>query len=100
LSKGLLVTGKIHAREYIDIFISGHVTVKSFMPNGEVEDSVELTEFQFLRGRAGRKRVLYVHEDTLWVTVDPTQATGSEGVEADAIFQTMAQYNNRIEESV
>jgi len=100
IPKGMLLTGKIHARDYVDIFISGHVTVKSFLADGEIEESVDLTEFQFLPGRAGRKRVLYAHEDTLWVTVDPTAATEIAKVEEDVIFSTMDQYNKRIGESV
>ena len=100
LPKGMFLTGMIHARDYIDIFVSGHVTVKSFLDTGEIEEAVELKEFQFLPGKAGRKRVLYVHEDTLWITVDPTIATAIADVAGDVIFPKMDQYKNRIEESV
>jgi hypothetical protein len=72
IPKGILMTGALHKNDYIDIFISGDITVKSYYANGDIEEVTRVDKFQYFNGKAGRKRVLYAHEDTMWVTVDPT----------------------------
>ena len=74
----MIITGALHKKNYIDIFISGDVTVKSYFANGEVEESERINSFRFFEGKAGRKRVLYTHKETLWVTVDPSTAENLE----------------------
>ncbi len=80
IPKGTFITGRLHLKDYIDIFVSGDLTVKSFFADGTIEETKRLNEFTFLEGKAGRKRVLIAHEDSLWITVDPTEATDIEGI--------------------
>ena len=91
IKAGTFMTGRIHLKPYIDVFISGDVTVKSFLNDGTLEDSERINSFRFFEGKAGRKRVLYAHEDTLWVTVDPTEYRG-DGVPPDVVVDTMNDY--------
>lgn len=91
IKAGTFLTGRIHLKPYIDIFISGDVTVKSFLSDGTLEESERVDSFRFFEGKAGRKRVLYAHEDTLWVTVDPTDYMG-EGVPSDVVVDKMQDY--------
>lgn len=97
--KGTFLTGKIHKKPYIDIFVSGDVTVKNFI-EGEEESIERLTEFKFLQGIPGRKRVLYAHEDTLWITIDPTTAKTIDDAENEvAVYQMQDYYLNLIKEN-
>jgi hypothetical protein len=59
----------------------------------QVPDGVErYTQHTVLQGLAGRKRVLYAFEDTLWVTVDRTNVTDPTKVEDDVTVATFAKY--------
>lgn len=85
IPKATFITGALHKKDYIDIFISGDITVKSYYADGEIEDIQRINSFQFFEGKAGRKRVLVAHEDTLWVTVDPTLCTDIESARDDIV---------------
>lgn len=85
IQKGTFFTGKVHHRPYIDIFISGDMTVKSFHEDGRIESAQRFTKTQFFEGIPGRKRVIYAHEDCIWVTVDPTKETEKDKAEDDTL---------------
>jgi len=94
IPKGTFLTGRIHKRPYIDIFISGDVTVKSFLADGSIEEVQRVNSFRFFEGIPGRKRVLYAHEDTIWITVDPTVATDVEKAEDEITTPHMKDYKD------
>jgi len=85
IPKGTFFTGKVHHNPYIDIFVSGDMTVKSFLADGTLEEPVRYTETQFFEGIPGRKRVIYAHEDCVWITVDPTKVENIEDAEDDTL---------------
>lgn len=92
IPQGTFLTGKIHKRPYLDIFIYGDVTVKSFCHDGVVESSTRINHFQFLNGKPGRKRVLYAHKETMWLTVDPAEIENIEDAEKAITCLNLADY--------
>ena len=100
IPKGTFLTGRIHKKPYLDMFIRGDVTVKSFLADGTMEEAERVSDFKFFEGKAGRKRVLFAHEDTLWITVDPTSATCIEEAERDITTFQMDEYLNIVEVAV
>ena len=97
IPKGAFIIGRIHVRPYIDIFISGDVTVKSFLADDTVEEVERINSFRFFEGKQGRRRVLYAHEETTWVTVDPTLATKVEEAEDEITVCRMQEYTKLLE---
>lgn len=100
IPKGAFLTGKVHKQPYIDIFVSGDITFKSFLENGEIDEDERITSdtVQFFEGKPGRKRVGYAHEDTVWITVDHTQAVHIEQAENDITFFQMKDYHRMLED--
>jgi hypothetical protein len=43
---------------------------------------------------AGTKRVVYAHEDTVWITVHVTEETNLEKIEKEIIAKDYLEYNN------
>lgn len=60
---GALVVGRIHKFDHMEIMVSGNVSLST--NDGSVE---HLTGYNIFEAKAGKKRVLYMHEDTLWIT--------------------------------
>lgn len=83
---GVLLTGKIHKYEHVNIMSAGEMSV--------------LTETGILRVRApfatvskpGIKRVAYVHEAAVWTTVHRTDLTDPDEIEEHFIAQSEADY--------
>jgi len=92
IPKGSFITGALHKNDYIDIFISGDITLKSYFANGEIEEVTRVNEFQFMEGKAGRKRVGYAHEDTVWLTVDPTNEVSIEEAREEVAVMSHTDY--------
>lgn len=63
IPKGTLLTGRVHKYDYIDIMLSGDISVAT------AEGVKRLSGHNVLDGKAGRKRAGYAHEDTYWITV-------------------------------
>ncbi|RDL44366.1 hypothetical protein DN730_08150 [Marinomonas piezotolerans] len=86
IPKGTVLTGAVHKWGYVDIMLSGDISVAT--PEGVKR----MTGWQILEGKAGRKRMGYAHEDTHWITVHRTDATTSDGIESILTVQNMAQF--------
>lgn len=79
IPKGMLLTGKIHKTEHLNIISKGEVSV--------------LTEFGSKRmvapctfvSDAWTKRVVYAHEDTIWTVLHATESTDLDEIEAQVI---------------
>lgn len=97
IPKGVFMTGRIHKKDYIDILASGDVTVKSYLADGTIEDTKRYNEPDYFEGKAGRKRVLFTHEDTVWITVDPTLAESKDDLEDDITVDQMKNYKKMLE---
>ena len=80
MPKGALVFSRIHKETHPFMIVKGRVSVY----DGK---RVEVLEAPY-KGvtQAGTKRVLYVQEDTIWITFHPTEAEVLEGInEGDSI---------------
>lgn len=60
---GAVVVGRIHKFDHMEIMLSGKVTLST--NDGSVE---ELSGYNVFEAQAGKKRVLYMHDDTMWLT--------------------------------
>ena len=73
---GTIVIGKIHRTEHFNIVVSGLCSIVH-------EDG----RHEYLRGpmtfvsKAGVQKLLFIHEDTIWKTVHPTDETSVEVLE-------------------
>lgn len=66
MPKGSLITSMIHKTEHPYFILQGKVSV--FSDN----DGEELIEAPFVGiTKSGTRRVLYIHEDTVWITTHP-----------------------------
>lgn len=59
---GTMLTGRVHKFGYVDIMLSGDISVAT--PDGVKR----MTGYNILEGKPGRKRAGYAHEDTHWVS--------------------------------
>jgi len=86
MPKGAAVTGHIHVDEHIVVIPFGDVTVTT-------DDGTEryVGPCTFV-GRPGSKRALLMHEDTLWIAINPSDATTREEAEAKVVVKTHEQF--------
>ena len=82
MTKGLLLTSKIHKVEHPYFIMKGKVTVLT--EEGEVTIKAPYHGIT----PAGTKRLLYVHEDTVWITVHSTESTDLDEIEKEIILPT------------
>jgi hypothetical protein len=77
MKAGLVVIGKIHKTEHINIIECGRVSIVH--ADGTTEQYA--APYTFV-SKAGVQKVLYIHEDTLWKTVHVTDERNLETLEA------------------
>ena len=87
IPKDTLIVGKIHRHAHPNFLMSGEVSV--FTEQGGVQ---RLKAPMSIISPAGTKRVVYAHEDTVWVTVHVTKETDVEKIEQQVIAKTYAQF--------
>lgn len=79
---GTLLTSKIHKTRHPYFVMTGHCTVATENGTEEiVAPKHGITE-------PGTKRVLYIHQDTVWITVHPTDETDLEKIEDQIIAKS------------
>lgn len=87
LPKDSLVVGKIHKHAHLNMIMQGHVSVAT-------EDGVhEYFGPTVLVSKPGTKRVVYAHEDTIWVTVHLTNSQDLAVIEDEIIAKTYDEYD-------
>jgi len=79
---GVLITGKIHLTEHLNILSQGMVTVSN---KGE---SITLTAPYTFVSPVGSKRAIYAHEDSVWTTIHATELEDPEEIEAEITAET------------
>jgi hypothetical protein len=79
----LLVVGKMHATTHFNIITKGDVTVLT--DNGPLRITVTDHPYIFV-SKAGTKKVLYCHEDTVWMTTHLTDLTDIAEIEKQVII--------------
>lgn len=82
MPKGAVVTGHIHVDEHIVVIPYGDVTVAT---DEGTERYIGPCTFV---GKAGSKRALLMHEDTLWIAINPSDATTREEAEERVVVKT------------
>ena len=85
MPKGTVCVGKIHKHRHPNFLMKGRVTVVT--EEGGVE---QLTAPLSMISPAGTQRAVYVHEDTIWITVhsNPDNETDLEKIEDFVIAKT------------
>lgn len=91
IPKDTLLTGRVHLEDYVDIMLSGDISVAT--PDGVKR----MTGLNVMAGPKGRKRAGYAHEDTYWLTVHncPVES-GDEYVNNYTVFG-MKEYQRLLE---
>ena len=75
MPKGLILTSKIHKTRHPYFVLSGDCSVLTD------DGVVHIKAPYFGITEPGTKRVLYIHEDTHWITVHATEETDLEAIE-------------------
>lgn len=74
MPKGTLVIGRIHLREHVNIIVSGDVTMVT------VDGPIRLKAPQTFVSAVGTKKVLYINEDTTWISTHSLPPTEIEDI--------------------
>lgn len=83
---GMITTGKIHKYLCQNILAKGK---RSTLVNGRIE-TVEAPHIHL--SPPGIKRVSYTHEDSVWITVHPTELTDIQEIERALVCDTEEEY--------
>lgn len=83
---GVILTGRVHKQGYVDIMLKGRIVVAT--PDG----INEMSGYNILEGKPGRKRAGFAIEDTHWVTVHRTDETDPDGIEDKLTVMTVKEY--------
>ncbi len=86
IPKGVVITSRVYKRGYVDIMLSGDITIK------DTNGSRRLKGCHILEGVAGRKRAGYAHEDTRWITIHDAFDIKTNPIE-DISFGTLEDHN-------
>lgn len=82
LPKDTLLTGKVHNFDHISILSAGEVSVMT-------DDGVTRIKAPFTWiSPAGTKRLIYVHEDTVWTTFHISQNTEIDALEKELVHDS------------
>lgn len=84
MPKGMLITSKIHKKTHPYFVMEGEVTVLT--DEGEVRIRAPYAGIT----KAGTKRVLYIHERCVWITVHATKETDLKRIEAEIIAESFS----------
>ena len=89
--KGYLIVTKIHRFSHITVILKGKCSVLQ-------EDGIKIVSApQYFITPAGTKRMVYVHEDTEWLTVHATRETDLDRIEDELIAKSFDDLDNAIE---
>lgn len=83
---GMVVVGKIHKFENLNILSKGMMTVST--DNGLKKVSAPFT----VVSPPGTKRVAYAHTDCVWTTIHGTDKTNVDQIELEFIAQSETEY--------
>jgi len=91
LPKGMLFVTKIHKKTHPYFIMKGKASVLT-------EDGIVLIQAPHAGiTEAGTKRVIYTHEDTIWITVHATKETDLAKIEEEVIAKDFGEVNNIVE---
>jgi hypothetical protein len=88
--KGFLVVTKIHKLDHPCFILKGECSVLT-------EDGIKRIKAPYyMITKAGTKRIVYVHENTVWVTVHKTDKINLSEIEEEIIAPTFADLDKNI----
>ena len=88
LPKGVLLTGRIHKCDHPNFILSGDVSVVT-----EFDGVQRLKAPQSMISKAGTKRLVYAHADTVWVTIHRTDETDPSKLVDEITVGTYEEFN-------
>lgn len=92
--RGMINVSKLHKTTHPYFILKGEFSVLT-------EDGlVRIKAPHFGITKAGTKRVVYFHEDTVWITVHATKETDLEKIEAELIAKTYDELPERAKENL
>ena len=94
MPKGALIVSKIHRITHPYFILKGDVTILT--ENGEVRIKAPFHGIT----PTGTKRALYIHEDTVWVTVHVTKETDLEKIEEEVIAKNFNELGIEVDEII
>jgi len=94
MPKGLLVTSKIHKFCHPYFILKGDVSVLT------EEGSVRIKAPYYGITPAGTKRLIYNHEETVWVTVHRTEETDKESAEEELIAKDFEELGIEVDRNI
>jgi hypothetical protein len=87
IPKDTLLVGKIHKHAHLNMLMQGRVSVAT------EEGPIVLEAPRVMSSKAGTKRVVYTHTDTIWTTVHLTDSTDLEEIEEQIIAKTYEEFD-------
>lgn len=82
LPKDILLTGKVHNFDHVSILSKGDVSVMT--PDGVSRIKAPATWIS----KAGTKRLIYVHEETIWSTIHYSEHTLVEDLQNELVHES------------
>jgi len=82
LPKDMLLTGKVHNFDHVSILSKGDVSVMT--PDGISRIKAPATWIS----KAGTKRLIYVHEETIWSTIHHSEHTTVEDLQNELVHES------------
>jgi len=82
LPKDMLLTGKVHNFDHVSILSKGDVSVMT--PDGVNRIKAPATWIS----KAGTKRLIYVHEETIWSTIHHSEHTTVEDLQNELVHES------------
>ena len=83
IPKGVLLTGKVHKTEHMNILAVGRIEIAN------MGESKEMTGPYVFTSPAGTKRAGYAHEDSVWITIHATEETDLKKLESDLVSERL-----------
>lgn len=88
IPKGVVIVGKIHKHSHPNFLLKGKVSVFT-----EQDGVQELEAPLSMVSSPGTKRVVYAHEDTIWITVHKTNSTDLVEIEEEIISKNFEKFD-------
>ena len=95
IPKGMLIVGKIHKHSHPNFLMLGNVSVVT--ESGGIE---RLKAPHATISPAGTKRVVYAHEDTVWITCHVTDETDLVKIEEQVIAKSYNELDDNFKAQV
>lgn len=83
IPQGVLLTGKVHKTEHMNILAVGRIEVAN------MGESMEMVGPYVFTSPAGTKRAGYAHEYSVWITIHATEETDLKKLEVDLVSERL-----------